>query len=255
MITRKELQDFARLKGLGLGNAEKDYLIDVALLSISRNTKNELIFKGGTCLYKFHKLNRFSEDIDFSAVAEFDIDLLISNVLFDFKKFGIIARVHQRKEPYNSVLLKLRVEGPLYSGNPASYASVGIDINKMSKVFLDPQFLSYNPLYQELSQISLLCMQPQEIFAEKVRAMMTRQRARDLFDLHFLLQSGVLADVALIKGKMEYYGTGFDLKELIARLPSFKASWEKELGGFTVSLPPFENVRKYVAEKLKELYG
>lgn len=255
MITRKELQDFARLKGLSLGNAEKDYLIDVALLSISRNTKNELVFKGGTCLYKFYKLNRFSEDIDFSAVAELDIDLLIGNVLSDFKKFGIRTSVHQKKEPYNSVLLKLRVEGPLYSGNPASYASVGIDINKVSKVFLAPQFLSYNPLYQELSQISLLCMQPQEIFAEKVRAMMMRSRARDLLDLHFLLQIGVWADAALIKRKMEYYGAGFDLKELIARLSRFKDSWEKELGGFTVSLPPFENVRKHVVEKLKELYS
>lgn len=255
MITRKELQDFARLKGLGLGNAEKDYLIDVALLSISRSTKNELVFKGGTCLYKFHKLNRFSEDIDFSVVAELDIDLLIGNVLSDFKKFGMKASVHQKKEPYSSVLLKLRVEGPLYHGNSASYAGVGIDINKVSKVFLAPQFLSYSPLYQELSQISMLCMQPQEIFAEKVRAMMTRLRARDMFDLHFLLQSGVWADAALIKGKMEYYGAGFDLKELIARLPSFKASWEKELGGFTVSLPPFENVRKHVAKKLKELYS
>lgn len=255
MITQKELQDFARLKGLGLGNAEKDYLLDVALLSISRNTKSELVFKGGTCLYKFYKLNRFSEDIDFSAVAELDVDTLISNVLSDFKKFGIKASVHKKKEPYNSVLLKLRVEGPLYSGNPASYASVGIDVNKTSKVFLDPQFLSYNPLYQELSQISLLCMQPQEIFAEKVRAIMARRRSRDLFDLHFLLQSGFWADVALIKRKMEYYGAGFELKKLIARLPSFKASWEKELGGFTVSLPPFEKVRKYIAEKLKELYS
>ena len=89
MITRKELEEIARLKGLSLGNTEKDYLLDIALLSISKNTKNELVFKGGTCLYKFYKLNRFSEDLDFSAVKKTNINLLIKNIISDFERFGI----------------------------------------------------------------------------------------------------------------------------------------------------------------------
>ncbi len=62
MISIDELKKMAKIKGLSLGNAEKDYLIDIVLLLISRNTKDELVFKGGTCLYKFHNLDRFSED-------------------------------------------------------------------------------------------------------------------------------------------------------------------------------------------------
>ena len=42
-------------------------------MSISNHTKNELVFKGGTCLYKFYKFNRFSEDIDFSALSPIDL--------------------------------------------------------------------------------------------------------------------------------------------------------------------------------------
>lgn len=97
MINKKELAEFARLKGLTLGNTEKDYLIDLALLSISKNTKNELVFKGGTCLYKFYKLNRFSEDLDFSSRECIDINKLINNVIQDFSRFEIKANQHKKK--------------------------------------------------------------------------------------------------------------------------------------------------------------
>src|SRR3989344_73706 len=116
MIEKKDLQDYARLKGLSLGNAEKDYLLDIALLSISQRTKNELVFKGGTCLYKFNKLNRFSEDLDFSLIKDIDVDNLIGLLIKDFKKFGIKAVQYKKKEPFNSVLITLRIEGPLYAG-------------------------------------------------------------------------------------------------------------------------------------------
>ena len=254
MITRKELADIARVKGLSLGNAEKDYVIDMALSSISRNTKNELVFKGGTCLYKFHKLNRFSEDIDFSAVAEIDFDRLLGKVIADFGRFGMKANLQRKKEPYNSVLVTLRIEGPLFNGQPVSCAHLGIDINKKSAVLLTPETLSYTPIYQDMPTISVLCMKQEEIFAEKIRAVMTRQRARDLFDLHFLLRNEVHADVVLFKKKMEYYNQEFDFNKLLKKLPDFEKYWEKELEGFTKELPDFKEVRAYVKEKLLELY-
>src|SRR3989338_5246816 len=129
MITKKELAEIARLKGLNMGNAEKDYLLDVALLSISKNTKNELVFKGGTCLYKFYRLDRFSEDLDFSAIEEIDMEKLISGGISDFEKFGIKATRLMKREPYNSFLISLRIEGPLFAGKPVTYAKLGIDIN------------------------------------------------------------------------------------------------------------------------------
>ena len=67
MLSAEELSETARIKGIkNKGYAEKDYILDIVLLLISRNTKDELVFKGGTCLYKFYKIARFSEDIDFT---------------------------------------------------------------------------------------------------------------------------------------------------------------------------------------------
>ncbi len=254
MITKKELQDFARLKNLTLGNAEKDYLIDIALLSISKNTKNELIFKGGTCLYKFYKLSRFSEDLDFSLTKDIDVNKLIEKILLDFQRFGINAVQHLKKEPHNSVLITLRIQGPLFTGNTRTYSSLGIDINLKSSVVLEPELLACNSIYPELPSINVLSMNPKEIFAEKIRAIMTRTRARDLFDLYFLLNKGVYSDKKLIEEKMEYYNQEFDIKKLNLRIKDLKEKWTKELKGFTSYLPNFEDVSKDVSNNLSKLY-
>lgn len=254
MITKKELQEYAKLKGLNLGNAEKDYLIDIALLSISRNTKNELVFKGGTCLYKLHKLNRFSEDLDFSAIKDINFERLISDLISDFEKFGIKAKEHRKRKPYNSILIKIRAEGPLFSGKPMSYANLGMDVNLKSEVFLEPEAIAYNSIYPDLPIMNLFCMKKEEIFAEKIRAVITRARARDLFDLHFLLQNGVYAEKEIISKKMEYYNETFEINRLISRIRIFEKNWEKELKGFTTLLPEFDIVYKTVVEKLKNMY-
>ena len=254
MITKRELEEIARLKGLTLGNAEKDYLIDIALLSISKNTKNELVFKGGTCLYKFHKLDRFSEDMDFSATAKINVAGIINKVISDFERFGINANLHNKREPHNSVLINLRAEGPLYSGRPTSYAKIGIDINLKSRVILETETLSYNPIYQEVPAVNVLCMKPEEIFAEKIRALMTRKRARDLFDLDFLIENKKYAAIEIIEEKMEYYNLGFNIKTLISGINNLKSQWTKELRGFVSNLQSFDVVRWRVVRKINELY-
>ena len=44
---------------------EKAYYQDLLLYDLTR-TNLEIIFKGGTALYKFYGLPRFSEDLDFA---------------------------------------------------------------------------------------------------------------------------------------------------------------------------------------------
>lgn len=254
MITKKELEEYARLKGLNLGNAEKDYLIDMALLSISRHTKNELVFKGGTCLYKFHKLNRFSEDLDFSGVAIIDADRLLDRAVLDFGRFGISASC-KTKHTRTSALAALMVEGPLFSGSAWSRARIEIDINWKSPVFLEPEMLSSASIYPELPSIRVLCMRQEEIFAEKIRAIVTRQRARDLFDLNYFLQRGIYSDKALIEKKLMYYNLVFDIRKVLGSIRSLAACWKKELYGITPAMPEFAEVSGYVAKRIKELYG
>ena len=97
-------------------------------------------------------------------------------------------------------------------------------------------------------------MKPEEIFAEKIRALMTRQRARDLFDLHFLLQRNIHADRKLIENKMLYYNEKFYAEQLIKRLSTLSQYWKKELTGFSPYLPDYSTAKKFVVKRLKELY-
>jgi hypothetical protein len=252
MIPLDELKRIARLKGLSLGNAEKDYLIDMLMLSVSRNTKDELIFKGGTCMYKFYKLDRFSEDLDFTALKNIEIGELVDRIISDLSLFGIGAKMHSRKEPFNSVLIKLRCEGPLYSGKPMTYSSLGIDINMKSSVDMNPALMTYNSIYPEIPAFSILAMPEKEILAEKVRAILTREKARDVYDAWFLLKKGIELDFSLIEKKLAYYNMKFILGEFEKAVDNKSGVWESELRPFVTILPKFTEAKKLIIEHVRK---
>jgi predicted nucleotidyltransferase component of viral defense system len=244
MITMEELREKARIKGLSLGHAEKDYLLDLVLLSVSRSTKNELVFKGGTCLNKFYKIDRFSEDADFTAVMDIDMEELTRKVISDMKLFSINCFLHKKKAPFNSILTTLRCEGPLFRGTPQTYATVRIDVNLKSSIDLEPEVLGYSSLYSDIPVFSLLVMQEKEILAEKVRAVLTRNKARDLYDLWYLLGKKTGIGNKIISKKLEYYNMEFVYEEFITAVNKKKALWEKELEPLVSNVPDFSAVKK-----------
>jgi len=54
----------------------------------------------------------------------------------------------------------------------------------------------------------------EEILAEKARAILTRQRGRDIFDCWFLISKGVRINKKFIKKKMSYYKQKFTIDKL-----------------------------------------
>ncbi len=254
MITRRALEELARKQKLNLGNAEKDYLLDLILRSISQHQSKDLIFKGGTCLYKFHYLPRFSEDLDFSALRTIDVNAFVQKIITDLEKEGVHATEHSRKEPYNSVLITLKIKGPLLTENPMSSASVGIDINFKSEVVLPTEQKKIVSIYPPMDSISILCMKPEEMFAEKIRALLTRLKARDLFDIYYLIQKERWASRELIQTKMDYYQEVFSLHKISERIRVFEPIWNKEISGLSKDTLSFETVSVQVKEKLKEKY-
>lgn len=251
MITLDELKSKARLKGLSMENAEKDYLIDLLLLSISRNTKDELVFKGGTCLYKFYGLDRFSEDADFTATKYVDMDKIAESIISDMKQFGVTSWVHKKKEPFNSVLLTLRCEGPLFRSTPQSVSSVRMDVNLRSSVDAEPLVKTYNSFYSEIPAFSILAMQEKEILAEKIRAVMTRNKARDLYDLWALVNRGT-GTGEFVGKKLEYYNMKFNYRKFAESVDKKSSVWERELKPLLKNIPPFDEVKKLVLTEAKK---
>lgn len=72
MIDRNELGEYARALKYNIYQAEKDYVQHVFLAALYSVSATEFVFKGGTALQKAYGLDRFSEDLDFTASASVD---------------------------------------------------------------------------------------------------------------------------------------------------------------------------------------
>jgi len=253
MLSIDELRDFMRLKGLKtLGNAEKDYLIELSLLSLSRSTKDELVFKGGTCLSKFYGLDRFSEDIDFTVRKSLDASRVLKGIVSDLNAFGIDAEIKEERKAHNTIMAIIRTRGPLFQGTQHSVSGIKLDMNLKSSIDLEPEYRSYSSLYPNVPAFSMLVMQEKEILAEKVRAIMTRGKARDVYDLRFLLERGVQFDEGLVRKKLEYYGEKWSPKKFSEGLRLRESVWKTELGPLVGRVPDFGETRKLILEGIKD---
>ena len=100
----EDLLRIARLNSLRAFQQEKHYIQTIALRSIYAST-NDLAFKGGTCLWFFHGLNRFSEDLDFTLVAkELELKDLPVEVKKDLEVYGIDSEIRILKDDGISVV-------------------------------------------------------------------------------------------------------------------------------------------------------
>lgn len=251
MITKSELISIARLKGISnIGYAEKDYLLDLVLFLLCRNMKQELIFKGGTALYKIYKFERFSEDLDFSEIETINVDFLMKKVISDLSKFGIGAEISKMKEPFNSVLITLRIKGPLYDGRSQTLAIIRIYINRKSKIEIEPFHSKVTSIYTEIPQFDVLVMQEKEILAEKIRVIITRNKARDLFDAFVLVKKGMEIDRKLVVKKLDYNNLKFSKKGLSEAIDKKQGIWTRELKPLLDNVPEFNMVRDFVLSKI-----
>src|SRR3989344_5363648 len=165
MLSYEELENIARLKKLSLINTEKDYLQDVVLFIIYSNLGKELIFKGGTCLYKIYKLNRFSEDLDFTLTKRFDIKKLSNKVISDLNLLDIKGKIKEIKVYKNELNVRFLLNGPIYKGNKETQCFIPLNISLKEKVLLKPKKEFIIPMYKELPSFELFAMQEKEILA------------------------------------------------------------------------------------------
>ncbi len=242
MITRSELMKVAEAKHISLRNAEKDYLLELILYIIS-DFRRFFVFKGGTALYKFYNLNRFSEDLDFDVVGKrFDIDHLIKRMLSGLELTGMSGTIYEKLEYGNEINIRLVVRGPLYDGSKRSMSRVTLNLSKRERPMMVQEKLLV-PSYQEVPSFELSVLDDREMAAEKIRCIMTREKARDVYDLWFLLKRGTTVDVSIVNKKLKIYGLKFDLKMFYKKLHEKRNMWVLDLKGLLIgTLPEFNDV-------------
>ncbi|MBN2013712.1 MAG: nucleotidyl transferase AbiEii/AbiGii toxin family protein [Candidatus Altiarchaeota archaeon] len=246
MITKKELQEYAKTTRLNLGQAEKDYFQSIALFVLYQEYGKELIFKGGTALKKCYGLDRFSEDLDFTSTEKTDTKILDRGL----KRFGIEYEKEAEKYP-NGIKTIYRLHGPLYTGIRQTLCKFIVDLSFRENVILPPQVKTIGRFLNEIPSFDVYVMQEKEILAEKIRAILTRNKARDIYDLQFLLTKGIGFDKKLAKEKMKYYGKGWDPKNFRKKLNITEKAWKTELQPLVPSLPDLKETEKNILAKIR----
>ena len=249
MIQKTELAQYGRLLGFNLGQAERDYLQHLFLIYLSVHDSGSLVFKGGTALQKIYKLNRFSIDLDFTQKNESDIKGVMEKTAKDVTDFGYPAKLSEIKTLGRTFILN--IHGPLYNNTKNTTYNLRVEISQRESILLNPDLKQITPIYQDLKPYTLLVMRKEEILAEKVRAIMTRNKPRDIFDLHFLIKSDVKFDIDFINKKLEYYKEGYNSKKFVEKIKEKKTIWEKELRNYLSIVPDFDNVVKEISEAIK----
>lgn len=268
MIDGNELMKYSGLFS-DTRQLEKDYLINLMLKVFSMSEISEhTLFKGGTAMSYFYGLDRFSEDLDFTYIykngeTEGDaiktVDKRLAKILSDYNsnytvrksKLGILTK-NDAGESKN-IRSEFFIEGPLYFKSETSH-KIKLEISLQSDIINFPKspekFISK---YRDIGGILMLVMGKNEILSEKACSIIERSKARDIYDMFFLVKyKSVPFDAKLFLRKAELRKEDFGVKELEARIEEFSAAqWKEELSYLLKQLPDLKTVKAAILSSIK----
>ncbi len=240
MISEEELEEYAKTRNLNLGQAEQDYFQNLILYLLYQEHGKELVFKGGTALAKCYGFDRHSEDLDFTAKQEINEERIIREGL---KRFNLDFEIKKG--------LKILIKGPLYRGIRQSLCSISTEISTREKVQQDPKKLTIRTYMPSPPSFEIMVMQMQEVYAEKIRALLTREQARDLYDIYMMRESTPSKE--MVNKKLSYYSKEFSIEEVKEAVAELKPIWKKELKPLVKNLPDFSKVKRRVEQNLERI--
>lgn len=204
-------------------------------------TNANFIFKGGTAIRFLMKSDRFSEDLDFT-IKGLTNEKVISIISSIVKHMNSEVTVSMKSVPSPSGLtLKLFIVAP-FQQQPIP---VKLDFS-FRETCIDIQHGTITCDYPIIFRNFCYFYSPAEMIAEKVRALLHRQKGRDLYDLWFLLSMQAEFDKNLINQKLAYYSEAYSQPVLIEKIKRFPKK------DFVADLLPF--VGKKERNNLDNLY-
>lgn len=228
MITQEQVSVLAKKYKINETVIFREYLQLVFLQKLYQKTPSQnIFFKGGTAIHLIYQAPRFSEDLDFS-------------VTFSVPEFNAyITTVLKRMEDEEGITWKKKksISGKqflLAAENILPYKTyIALDFSFREKVLSNDRSI-IQTAYPVLFTSYVYHLSQEEVLAEKIRAVMTRRKGRDLYDLWYLLSKATGVRQDMLRKKLAYYEI-FEVAnlEIIERVASFP---KKE---FVLDLRPF----------------
>jgi len=223
MIEKELLQDISREFKIDFFTVFREYMQLLFLKYFyGQKGSEKVFFKGGTALRFLYGSFRFSEDPDFSSLlSEDELRKLINKTIKKLSKETGEIRFKEEKTLADSFTGKV-----FYELSDFKFPlTIRLDFSLREKpVLIDTSYIETIFPIGPFPQVSHLKIE--ELLAEKIRAILTRERGRDIFDLYFLLAKKVKINWKLVNKKMSYYHKKVAPEDLIKRIQKFS---EKEI--------------------------
>jgi predicted nucleotidyltransferase component of viral defense system len=283
MIKRKEIRKIAEESGVPKSTIEKDWIMGHFLDAIYsiKKLKNNLVFKGGTCLKKcYYHDYRFSDDLDFTSRD--------SNLKINEKEISEVSRIIEEKSGaqtvfhsyrelhYDDILTgyeaKIKYWGPDHDPNvPPPPQERWNTIVKLEIILYERLLFQVNeqpvnhPYSDTLSSDPLIIPVYSliEIITEKIRSLVQRSYTapRVYFDIWYILQNSSFNKEILrekILEKLSFKGLQFKGVDMFMPLESKKTvvtGWEQSLRHqVSGELPDFEKVESNLRTYLQKIF-
>jgi predicted nucleotidyltransferase component of viral defense system len=251
LIDKRELLEKTREKGLTLSIREKDYVLGWMLFGFSKLP--DLVFKGGTALSKiyFPTIWRLSEDLDFSYLKG-DFEEIIDQLdhIFSLIKTKSGIEFFLKSKYFNPEYLQLKIQYSAILGKNW----IKIDINRETPI---DQVLNreIHKTYSDYSPFKIKVESLEEIFAEKLRAILERKKCRDYYDIWKLTELDIDLERVkrLFRQKCKVKGIEFQGIEQVFPADIIEVLtpyWERELSRLLYPTPKVDEVIKGLNERL-----
>lgn len=284
MILKKEIEVKAEEQNIPKSTIDKDWalghFID-ALFSIPE-CKENLIFKGGTCLRKCYFSNyRFSEDLDFTCTnPNFELTKKMLNQLVQIitERTEIPLHIEELKPlhhkdkltGYKAIIKFWGADHPRNQSPPPPErwtTSIKIEIILYELMIFPVETREvYHPYSDKLSQtpLEVPCYAIHEVLSEKLRALIQRSYTapRDFYDIWYLSNNVTEIDwkkvTEAFHQKMKFKGLEFTgIEQMINEENDkrLKAAWKNSLGHQIpeVQLPDYEVIKTELKELINDV--
>ena len=241
MLSKNQLNKLSKKYKVNESVILREYIQLLVLDKIYSFKESEKIyFKGGTCIHLVYGGQRFSEDLDFTVnISEKEFEKFIIKPFEELRKENGFS-IKERKSTLGKVYL-LSYKNNLVNGD----VFVKLDFSFREKV-LDPKKNIIETTFPVLFNNYIHCLSEKEILSEKIRAILTRDKGRDYYDLWYLLSLGIEFNEKMVNKKMEYYKAEFSIKKLKSKIDKLNKK------DFITDLKPFVKIGD--REKLGNVY-
>lgn len=146
---------------------------------------SNLVFKGGTALRLAYGSARFSEDLDFTLIKDFDREKFIK-FLKEFKKRYPTITAIEANQKYYTVFGLVRIKEDYLD----HVFSIKVEISKREGSWVEGRDYSNKIIKSEVTSLTVLAQVAslEWILKEKADALKNRRAARDIFDYWYINQ-------------------------------------------------------------------